>query len=310
MEYTVKHCPKCNGELHIPSDLKSCICIYCGETFHPQEEETPINPETSLNIETEYQQALTGLYELIENNEQLMKKFTRDSYRTCFLEYTKTSAVVLKPVEQYSLISEANGRKAVEEVTEALLGEVDKNLNRSQGGPKQHQKSYNIDQYRFFLAVYLVPMLTSINLSIGEALAEQVVEEWGRKYPKHAFQKAHYDEIQKGFERKGFCFITTAVCEALGKADDCYELNSFRKFRDEYMLETEEGEELVKEYYQIAPAIVTFINMQQDSKSSYENLWGQYLKPCLRELEENRLEECRNGYVQMLRELKIKFNIS
>ncbi len=308
MEYIVKYCPKCNGELHIPGDLKSCICIYCGEVFHPQEEEYHLNLETSQNCEKDYVKALSELSELIKSEEQLMSKFKRHSYSESFAEYVQTCSKVLKPIEQYSLLSDVNKIKAINEVTEALLKEIDRTVeSRAQGGLKQYQKSNAIDQYRFFFAVYLVPMITSVNLSIGEALADNVVAEWNKKNPKHAFHKAHYDDIQKGFEQKHLCFITTAVCEALDKKEDCYELNSFRRFRDEYMMQSEEGIELVKEYYQVAPVIVTLINMQLDSRSNYESLWLQYLKPCLRDIEENKLEDCRKKYIQMVLKLKNKY---
>ncbi len=115
MEYIVKYCPKCNGELHIPGDLKSCICIYCGEVFHPQEEEYHLNLETSQNCEKDYVKALSELSELIKSEEQLMSKFKRHSYSESFAEYVQTCSKVLKPIEQYSLLSDVNKIKAINE---------------------------------------------------------------------------------------------------------------------------------------------------------------------------------------------------
>lgn len=56
----------------------------------------------------------------------------------------------------------------------------------------------------------------------------------------------------------GGCFITTAVCDHLGLPDDSDFLNTFRKFRDEYM--GGKNSEELKKYYAEAPAIVEKIN--------------------------------------------------
>lgn len=53
----------------------------------------------------------------------------------------------------------------------------------------------------------------------------------------------------------GGCFLTTAMCETLEKKDNCYELEELRNFRDNVLLKTKNGQELVSEYYDIAPKI-------------------------------------------------------
>ena len=62
-------------------------------------------------------------------------------------------------------------------------------------------------------------------------------------------------------KKKGGCFITTATCSALNKGDNCCELDTFQSFRDNWLLKQNSGENLVQEYYQIAPKIVRKIDM-------------------------------------------------
>jgi hypothetical protein len=103
------------------------------------------------------------------------------------------------------------------------------------------------------------------------------------------------------------CFITTATLQALGKnetADDCYELNLFRQYRDNYLLSTPEGYQLVEEYYRISPFIVEKINAQPNKEEIYQHLWEKYLKPCLREIEQENFERVKEIYIQMVEELK------
>jgi hypothetical protein len=62
------------------------------------------------------------------------------------------------------------------------------------------------------------------------------------------------------------CFLTTATCRALGKGDDCEELLAFKAFRDEWLILQEDGESLIKQYYQIAPDIVENIERMPNAE--------------------------------------------
>lgn len=112
--------------------------------------------------------------------------------------------------------------------------------------------------------------------------------------------------IEKETKNSG-CFITTAVCGSLGRPDDCYELSSFRKFRDNWLLAQDDGPKLVEQYYDIAPSIVEKINAQSDSDGIYKSIWNKYLKPCLHFVESNENEKCKRLYIQMVNTLREKF---
>lgn len=57
----------------------------------------------------------------------------------------------------------------------------------------------------------------------------------------------------------GGCFLTTAVVELRGEADDGHTLSTLRKFRDGWMAATPEGRARIAEYYTVAPRIVAAI---------------------------------------------------
>lgn len=57
----------------------------------------------------------------------------------------------------------------------------------------------------------------------------------------------------------GGCFITTAVCEWKGMADDCEILQKLRAFRDGYMSSNPKFSSFVAQYYAEAPGIVTAV---------------------------------------------------
>lgn len=101
----------------------------------------------------------------------------------------------------------------------------------------------------------------------------------------------------------GGCYITTATCEELGKSDDCYELNTFRGFRDNWLKFQPNGQDLIERYYATAPAIVELINKQPNRSEVYHQLNEQYLSKCLSHIEKNENEECKKIYVNMMKYL-------
>jgi hypothetical protein len=52
------------------------------------------------------------------------------------------------------------------------------------------------------------------------------------------------------------CFITTACCETLGLADECFELRSLRRYRDRVLTKRAGGVEEIAAYYRLAPMIL------------------------------------------------------
>ena len=74
--------------------------------------------------------------------------------------------------------------------------------------------------------------------------------------------------IYKGNDTSG-CFLTSACVNAKGLPDDCYELTTLRKFRDEYLSKQECGECEIAHYYHVAPAIVERINASKNSTAVF-----------------------------------------
>lgn len=97
-----------------------------------------------------------------------------------------------------------------------------------------------------------------------------------------------------------YCFITTAVCEKLGKPDDCFELTTLRKYRDTWLINSDGGEELIKEYYRIAPLIVSKIKISDKYEELCQHLLETYINPCLDLIANSKNEECRDKYIEMV----------
>ncbi len=161
--------------------------------------------------------------------------------------------------------------------------------------------------YNLNMVAYFLPLLGEMESEIKEEFIRDITETWNKQIPDAKIAFSSYENIKKGFRRSVFCYITTAVCRSLGRPDDCYELNTLRDYRDSYLLSTDEGREIVQEYYNIAPTIVKRIDKKAEADEIYENIWKTYLSPCITMIENGENEKCRDLYSSMVRKLEAQY---
>lgn len=99
------------------------------------------------------------------------------------------------------------------------------------------------------------------------------------------------------------CYITTAVCEAHNKPDDCYELTLLRNFRDGWLVNQSDGKRLVEQYYATAPGIVRYIEGLPNRGEIYDVLKKKFIDPCIAFIEKGMFENCKTCYMEMVLKL-------
>ena len=164
-------------------------------------------------------------------------------------------------------------------------------------------------KYNLGMVTYVIPMFRYGRMDACEEIVDCMIEHWNDHDLELKISKSEFEQIQGGFKSR-LCYITTAVCASLGKPDDCYELNLMRRYRDEYLVNQKGGEEIVAEYYDIAPTIVNRINRMENSEDVYADIWSRYLHPCVSMIESDNLEACRKIYTDMVYSLRRKYLFS
>lgn len=89
---------------------------------------------------------------------------------------------------------------------------------------------------------------------------------------KAAFKKGLRNEQLDQDKGGSGCYLTTACVEYAGLPDDCYELQTMRKFRDGYVRTLPDATTLLEEYYLTAPVIVHHIQMQHNRDVVFQHL--------------------------------------
>lgn len=154
-----------------------------------------------------------------------------------------------------------------------------------------------------FMVMYVFPGIIATQREYAFYIAETIGKKWPEIFGGNELGCADYDTINSGFKRK-LCYITTAVCDSLGKEDDCEELNMLRDFRDGYMTMLPSGKQMIEEYYETAPGIVQRINLMENATQIYSKLYKEYICPCIDMIKKGRLNECLNHYRDMVEKLR------
>ena len=134
---------------------------------------------------------------------------------------------------------------------------------------------------------------------------DYVDSDWYYKYCRNY----DYDDcpIYKGESSSGGCYLTSACMQAKGLPDDCYELEILRHYRDTWLKSSEEGMAIIRQYYEIAPKIVSAINDRNDSKTIYEMLYEKMVKPCVEFIEQKKYQETLELYRSMTLQLEKEY---
>ena len=292
MNHTIP-CPGCGRMVDIPEGMDACFCTYCGARVTRS---APAEPAAAECPDLDMAALAAELTELTAANRQLARQFSRTTYEDQFRTYQGKLAPLVARLE--TALPAGEGRAAVlEQMAEAWLDALGALWRKTSRQKPPHYED------QLLMAIFTIPALRDLPQGAGEELARAVQRQWVARWPKSPIGLGSYQDIVGGF-RKRLCYITGAVCRTQGKPDDCYELTAFRRFRDQVLLRSEEGRALVEEYYRLAPAIVTAVRLCWDEKAVYEQVYRDYLLPCLRLLEAGDERGCRDKYVAMVRHME------
>ena len=270
--------------------------MYCGARLSDSVPQ-PLDEASAEELEAVY----AALISCVTGYPDYNQKITRDLYAPSFDTYRAGCAPVFERLNAAACTDEqiaAAADRLLDDLAAAWDGEKSKTA-------RQHRMTDD----KIIVAIFLVPMVRTMELPVSEPFCKALQEKWCERYPKDPFYLGTYDTIAGGFRKKflGLCFITTAVCQSRGLPDDCAELTAFRAFRDGYLRTCPDGAALIDEYYNIAPGIVACIDICGDRDARYDAIRADYLDPCYRDLQAGKLEDCKNRYVRMVRALEKEY---
>ena len=249
-----------------------------------------------------YQVALEAVQNMLDKDMAVLEVFNKKTYKSNFEKLYQKYVPAFDAIEElYHTVREPD------EMLSSLAGALTEQAAADiKAISRRNTRDAALMNFNMQLAVFVFPAILHYKGDSSKPFTEAIGKKWKEAFPKTNVQAAEMEYIEKGFHRK-WCYITTAVCETQGKPDDCYELTLLRDYRDGYLLSQENGEELIRRYYDVAPSIVRHIGEQEDSDEIYGRIWDKYLSPCIHLIECGKNEECRLLYTEMVEDLQNRY---
>lgn len=245
-----------------------------------------------------------NLEKLFDDMLRQINQFKRKTYSDAFLKGYDSHKEVFE-----NIIGECSRRESAEQ--EILLDELsavipDYAQDKMEKFSKRNKEKYSLN-FNLAMVVYIVPMFVYTKDPFCNQIAEKMVARWNEnKVTNMKIRKSDFERIDGGFKKK-WCYITTAVCEKQNKPDNCHELSTLRAYRDCYLNQTEEGRNLIEEYYNIAPAIVMALELRPDTGEIYDRIYQDYLRHCVSLADSGQYQECKALYIDMVRHLEKEY---
>ena len=106
------------------------------------------------------------------------------------------------------------------------------------------------------------------------------------------------------------CYLTSACIRTKNLSDDCEELRILRSFRDNYLMEREDGRADIALYYLTAPRIVSRIDSTEDAVSVYNRIYEDMVRPCVEMIKAEKYEHAYHHYREYSKMLMLQYGIA
>ena len=247
-------------------------------------------------------ETVKSLMDIVIDGKEL--QFAKPTYLELLKIQSEKLRDVLGPAQQYCDKHPEEQKELADTVADALLNGIRQELASL---PRMNRAMLQ-DKYLMFVVTFFSPALLQQEYPIGHIICESFRLAWQALWPKQDYRVVTGEEIFVGFDKKWYkCYITQAVCESLGKSDDCFELNEFRAFRDNYLITCPDGPALIDAYYKYAPDIICRIFFRRDRDAIYRRIWEEDVQGCLDDILQGECEDCKRRYSLMVKTLRQEF---
>lgn len=250
---------------------------------------------------------LKAVADLLEQTQNWLRGFRKETYADSFTSFIEENNKLWMDLR----ILFAKKEESVQTQEAVALALTTKMQELLAAGKNRREKEKIQLDVNLYMVSYVCPAILSCQeyqKTDGNAvkMADAICKKWNETFKGHTIQYADFATIQSGFKQK-LCYVTTAICQGLHKGQDCKEVQLMKAYRDDYLALQEGGEEITREYYDIAPTIVKRIAKEASPEAKYQYLWEHYLRFCVSMVENGKYEECKETYMQMIEELKREY---
>lgn len=103
----------------------------------------------------------------------------------------------------------------------------------------------------------------------------------------------------------GGCFIAIACLEA--KGPNCEDLADVKWLRNEILMATDEGKQIVEKLYEMTPQIMKKIGRENEAAAIYRRLYTNLVLKSVELIKAGKMDEARSNYFAVMAELEKEY---
>ena len=199
MEQITLTCPACGREIQVPAELREFSCVYCGAKHRMAELLTPKAPAD----EADRAFAEEHLLDCVRDFPNWYKQFNRKKYEAAYRRQFEAVTPTCEAMDRWVCAQPAKREALLNDFADSFLAQWD---SFHRGHPKARTKHAR-DRLEFAdkltLALFTVPAIRSLGLSVSEDFPRVLRDKFNALYPNNVFELGTYEDIASGFRRHG-----------------------------------------------------------------------------------------------------------
>ncbi len=287
----------------LSDDEKNIVKLYMGNNFEQPNQVLRDDGKGKEKLD-DYDKHVYENLEGIINKVTLSENMTlyRGSSKENFGKQARDTIAVGEVIKDKAFLSTSKNRSVAETYHDGLF----LNINAPAGTPAIDTEAHNIPPVFEGLDSREVILQKGLEMKVDNSKECQIK---GKPAQEVDVSIMTSEEVDINTVKDcGCCYITTACVNYMGLPDDCEELTVLRYFRDTYLMNKENGKELINRYYVQSPVILN--NIRNRYREEEERiLLGLYsvIKDCVNAIKQGNNEYAFETYCDMVIKLNQKY---
>lgn len=202
MESFTVICPACGKEILVPSELEEFSCVYCGAKHRLAEQlpsTLPADDADRVSVETH-------LLDCIRDFPNAYKQFNRKQYEAFYQTHKEAVAPTFESMERWACAQPTQHQSILEGFAELFVQQWEDYHQNHPKAKTKHARGLLECANKMTLALFTVPAIRSLGLSISEEFPLLLRDRFNETYPDNRFELATFEVLNSGFRKRWTLF--------------------------------------------------------------------------------------------------------
>ena len=139
-----------------------------------------------------------GLIHIVDNEKPIRQIFNKEKYAS---EFTRIYELYTQALTAYNFLYETQNHS--EEYAREVAGRIiDYEVEKINGISRKGQRNQKVIDDSIYTALFVIPAIDHFHTEATDRLADFLVEEWLKKFPKNQIERGDFESINGGFRER------------------------------------------------------------------------------------------------------------